>query len=219
MAVAQMVIFIISGGSISDSDILHRWLDKEPDAVVVCADGGSRYAEAAGIVPYAVIGDMDSVDERLISSFEEQGSTIIRHFPEKDETDTELALRYALSLRPKRIFLFGALGARWDHSLANILLLAGAVPADVDLRIIDDSCEIFLVTRKISVRGKTGQTISILPLSPVVTGVTLRGFEYPLSDAEIKMGSSLGISNRLTGTEGFVEVKSGRLMVISNSVL
>ncbi|MDD5475608.1 MAG: thiamine diphosphokinase [Syntrophales bacterium] len=212
----QVTAFIISGGRISDPGIIRSWMEKEAAAVVICADGGARYAEDIGVVPSVVIGDMDSIDEKHLTSLEEKGSLIIRYSRFKDETDTELALNYALTLKPRLILLFGAIGTRIDHSLANIFLLAGAVPEGVELRIIDDRCEIFLVTDKASVRGRSGQTVSLIPFSPLVSGITLRGFEYPLRDADMKMGLSLGISNRLTGTEGFIEVKSGRLIVVNN---
>lgn len=214
-----LVAFIISGGRIADPESLRPWLDSEPGAVVICADGGARYAAAMGIVPSVIVGDMDSIDGSLLSFFEEKGSTILRYSPSKDETDTELALSHALTLDPRKVFLFGVLGTRVDHSLANIFLLAGAVPADVDLRIIDDSCEMFLVMDQLLLRGLAGQTVSLLPLSPVVSGITLRGFEYPLREGVMEMGRSLGVSNRLSGTEGFITVKAGRLLVIKNRVL
>lgn len=213
-----VVAFIISGGRIADPETLRPWLEKETDAVVICADGGARYAAAIGIVPSVIVGDMDSIDEGLLSFFEEKGSTIVRYSPSKDETDTELALNHALRLEARTILLFGALGSRLDHSLANIFLLAGAVPPGVDLRIIDESCELFMVVDQLLLRGVTGQTVSLLPLSPVVSGITLRGFEYPLREGVMEMGRSLGVSNRFSGTEGFIEVKAGRLLVIKNTV-
>ncbi|MCK9528261.1 MAG: thiamine diphosphokinase [Syntrophales bacterium] len=212
------VAFIISGGQIADPQTLRPWLEKEPEAVIICADGGARYAAEIGIVPACIVGDMDSIDGSLLTFFQEKGSAIVRYSPSKNETDTELALSHVLARQPRKVLIFGALGTRMDHSLANIFLLAGAVPPEVDLRIIDESCEMACVTDQMLLRGVAGQTVSLLPLSSVVSGITLRGFEYPLTEGVIEMGKSLGISNRLSGTEGFIGLKTGRLLVIKNSV-
>lgn len=213
-----VTVVIISAGTLDNPARITAELHTAPPPVVICADGGARYAKELGIVPQVIIGDMDSIDEATLAFFEAKGSALMRHETAKNQTDTELALIHAVDLKPERIIIFGALGSRMDHSLANIMLLASIVPAAADVRIIDDRCEIFTVTDEALVRGDPGQTVSLLPLSPVVSGVTLEGFEYPLRDGEIAMGRSLGISNRLVGTEGFVTVQFGRLLIINNFI-
>lgn len=207
-------VVIICAGSLEDPSRLVEETRKVPAPVVLCADGGARHAADLGIVPQAVIGDMDSVKEELLVSLEEKGSAIIRYPVAKDQTDTELALSYALGLSPSRIVIFAALGTRVDHSLANIFLMARAVPEGIDLRILDHRCEIMAVTGETSIMGEPGTTVSILPFSPAVSGVTLEGFEYPLRDATMEMGTTRGISNRLLKPEGKIRVEKGRLLVI-----
>ena len=213
-----ITVVIVSAGTLDNPARITAVLHTTPPPVVICADGGARYAKELGIVPQVIIGDMDSIDEATLAFFEAKGTIVMRHETTKNETDTELALIHAVGMEPERILVFGALGSRMDHSLANIMLLASIVPAAVDVRIIDDRCEIFTVTEGATVRGEPGQTVSLLPLSPVVSGVTLEGFEYPLRDGEIAMGRSLGISNRLVGTEGSVTLRSGRLLIINNFI-
>lgn len=210
-------VFIISGGDMADPDRIGRDMRKCSSPVLVCADGGARYAAAAGVVPAAVIGDMDSIDVELLAYYESRGSTVIRYPVSKDETDTELALRYALSLEPEEIRLYAALGGRIDHTLANVSLLSSSMLRRVDTRIIDDRGELFAVDDRAVVRGSTGQTVSLLPLTTEVSGITLEGFKYPLCEATMKAGRPYGISNRLVGTEGSIQVRAGRLLVIHYS--
>ncbi|HET58213.1 MAG TPA: thiamine diphosphokinase [Deltaproteobacteria bacterium] len=210
-------VLVISGGDMADPDRIGRDMREYSSPVLVCADGGARYAAAAGVVPAAVIGDMDSVDAELLSYYESRGSVVIRYPVSKNETDTELALRYALSLEPKEIRLYAALGGRIDHTLANISLLSSSMLRCVDTRIIDDRGELFAVDDRAVVRGSTGQTVSLLPLTTEVSGITLEGFEYPLCEATMEPGRPYGISNRLAGTEGRIQVRSGRLLVIHYS--
>ena len=207
-------VYIISGGTIADTAWVKKILDREANATIICADGGARYCEALGLIPSVIIGDMDSIDDDLLSAYEAKGSEILRYPRSKNETDTELALIHALSLTPHRIRIVGALGSRIDHGLANISLLVAGVAQGVDIRIFDDCSELFVVNGSATIRGASGQTVSLLPLAEEATGITLSGFEYPLADARMEQGSPYGISNRLTGSEGHISVKTGYLLVI-----
>ncbi|MCX5851869.1 MAG: thiamine diphosphokinase, partial [Deltaproteobacteria bacterium] len=132
----------------------------------------------------------------------------------KDETDTELALARALEMKPDYVVILGALGGRIDHTLANISLLVMAGECGVDAVIRDEACELFIVKDRREIRGTPGDTVSLLPLTPEVSGITLGGFEYPLADAVLRIGVPCGISNRLSGATGTIAVKSGHLLVV-----
>lgn len=209
-------VFIISGGAINDPEFLRHKIVEAQNPVIICADGAARYLRILDIVPAFIIGDMDSIDADTLEYFYRKGSTILRHPGEKDETDTQLALEYAIKLQPRDIFIFGALGGRIDHSLANISLLIMGDKAGVRMRIIDETCELFVISRSVSIEGQKGQTVSLLPLSTEVTGITLEGFEYPLSDGVMELGNPYGISNRLTSEQGRISIQSGYLLVIRN---
>jgi thiamine pyrophosphokinase len=209
-------VFIISGGTINDPEFLRHKVVEAQNPVIICADGAARYLRVLDIVPAFIIGDMDSIDTDTLEYFYQRGSTILRHPGEKDETDTQLALEYAIKLQPRDIFIFGALGGRIDHTLANISLLTMGDKAGVQTRIIDETCELFIVSRSVIIEGQKGQTVSLLPLSSEVAGITLEGFEYPLSDGVMEIGRPYGISNILISEKGMISIQSGYLLVIRN---
>ena len=207
-------VVIFSGGTIKDPEFIRGKLEDMDTPVVICADGATRHLRSLGIIPSVIIGDMDSIDEQDLEEFVAKGSTILTYPSEKDETDTELALLYALGLSPEEIWIFGALGGRIDHALANITLLVTATKRGVSAKIIDEACEIFIVTGQVTVEGESGQTVSLLPVSSRVTGITINGFEYPLCNAVMETGKPYGISNTLTGDRGTISVAAGYLLVI-----
>lgn len=209
-------IFIISNGIINDPEFIRQKLEETNAPIIICADGATRYLRPLDIVPEFIVGDMDSIDDDTMRYFDKRGTTILTYPGNKDETDTQLALEYALKLKPDEIFIFGALGARIDHAFANISLLIMGVKQGVDVKIIDETCELFIVNQQGVVEGETGQTVSLLPLSSEVTGITLEGFEYPLSGGVMEIGRPYGISNRLIDEKGIITVKSGYLLVIRN---
>ena len=210
----KSTVCIISGGTITDKAFVKKMLNRESNAVIVCADSGARHCEALGVIPSVIIGDMDSIDEELLSVYEAKGSKILRYPKSKNETDTELALIHAFSMMPHRIHIVGALGSRIDHGLANISLLVAGIERGIDIRILDNGCELFAVSESAVITGAHGQTVSLLSLTEETTGITLAGFEYPLANARMAQGHPYGISNRLIGSEGRISVKTGCLLVI-----
>jgi thiamine pyrophosphokinase len=183
-------------------------------AEIICADSGAGYLHTIGMVPHVIIGDMDSLSPGMLEHFTERGSRIIR-FPEgKNETDTQLALEYAFDAVPDEIYVFGAFGTRIDHTLANVSLLALGVKKGIQVKFIDEWCETFVVDGESTIEGEPGQTVSLLPLSDTVTGITIEGFEYPLNDGMMEIGIPYGVSNRLIAARGVISVKSGHLLVI-----
>lgn len=157
---------------------------------------------------------MDSLDADLQAHFADAGSRIITRPARKDETDTQLALEYALDLRPDEVWVFGALGGRIDHTLANISLLALGVKRGIEVRLVDEWCEVFIVTGYRDLEGEPGQTVSLFPLAGAADGIRLEGFEYPLEGGRMELGRPYGISNRLISSHGHISVASGPLLVI-----
>lgn len=210
----KKVVFIVSGGELGDPSFFREQAAKAAPAAVICADGGARHLEVAGMVPTLIVGDMDSLDQVSQSRYESMGVRIIRHPKEKNETDTELALREAFEMMPSEVWIWGALGHRIDHILANISLLVRGIRNGIEVRLIDTWCEVFLVTKRTVLDGEVGQTVSLFSFGGEVSGITLTGFEYPLTKALMEVGSPYGISNRLTERQGIIEVDAGYLLVV-----
>ncbi len=181
--------------------------------LVIGADGGTRHLRKMNILPHRVLGDLDSMDSLSQKWLETHNIPIETHPKDKDASDTELAVMYAVKKGCTELTLLGATGTRMDHTLANIFLLRMLANQGVEARIIDDFNEIYLIQGQKILKGAPGDLLSIIPLTDTVKGVTLEGFRFPLKDADITMGSSLGISNQFLDKKGTIKVKKGILAV------
>lgn len=206
-------IVICTGGNLGAWALEH--IRKED--YLIGADSGALFLVNNGLRPDLAIGDFDSVTAQQLDAIASVSVDTKVYDPvDKDYTDTELAFRQALDGNPSEILVLGALGSRFDHTLANIHLLAIAEERGVKAFIIDKHNRIALTTSELMVRRGEYSQVSLLPLTETVTGITLTGFQYPLTDATIKIGQSLGISNVLTEETGRVKVSSGKLLVIQS---
>lgn len=179
----------------------------------ISANGGTRNAFELGICPDVVIGDLDSALYADLQTLEESGSIIYRYPPEKDETDLELAIRYAVENKFTVIRIVGALGGRIDQELANLSLLAD-VPPGVDIRIDDGMVEVFLISEKAEIFGKSGDLVSLVPWGMPVEGITTEGLRYPLSGETLLPNKSRGISNEMISENASVKVQKGTLICV-----
>jgi thiamine pyrophosphokinase len=210
----KRVVFVICGGPIGELDFLQAERERHRPAGLICADGGARHIHALGLTPDLIVGDMDSLNGELQRDFVMKGSRIMRYPEVKDETDSQLALEMAFMMMPDEIRIYGALGHRIDHTLANLTLLTAAADRGIETRLVDQWCEIFLIRQKAIVEGEIGQTVSLFAFGADVTGVTLEGFEYLLRNATITQTKPIGISNRLTAARGIISVGSGDLLAV-----
>jgi thiamine pyrophosphokinase len=185
--------------------------------MLVGADRGALFLVRHGRRPSLALGDFDSVTTEEMEDIRHGSEAVQECDPiDKDWTDTELAFNWALEQQPGEIVLLGALGTRFDHSLANVHLLLRGLEQGVPCRIADKHNEVRVIANAATLRRSRYTHVSMLPLSPVVTGITLEGFQYPLQDATLRIGMSLGISNVLLGEEGTVRMKDGWLLVIQS---
>ncbi|MCF8053616.1 MAG: thiamine diphosphokinase [Deltaproteobacteria bacterium] len=207
-------VALISGGEIRNKERFIPFLMGQK-ATVICADKGANHLAGGKLVPDLIVGDMDSISAEMLDVFTKKGADIERHPSHKDQSDTALSLQAALLLKPKRISIYGALGGRIDHALANIALL-GSKTAGTMLRIVEDDCELFVVSANRQIQGFPGQLVSFLPFGGSAQGVTLSGFEYELLNGALKTDEPIGISNRLIGTQGVVSIRHGQLLVVQH---
>ncbi len=210
----KKIVFILTGGQIRDLTFLQLKVAELHPAEIICADSGAGYAYAIGIVPQVIIGDMDSLDPAILEHFKKMGSKIVKHPEAKNETDTQLALEYAINLAPDEVCVFGAFGSRIDHVLGNMSLMVFGAKKGIQVKLVDERCEAFVITGECVVDGEIGQTVSLLPFSDVVTGIMLDGFEYPLHNGMMEMGQPYGISNRLAAARAVISVHSGFLLIV-----
>jgi thiamine pyrophosphokinase len=206
-----MHILIVANGA--PADLPGR--DLIPDAdLIIAADGGAANARRLGLRPSVIIGDMDSIAPADRAELEAAGVQFITYPVNKDATDLELALRYAVRQGAQTTTLVGAMGGRPDQALANVFLLTLPFLDGVAVNLIGDGWEAFCVRSAVQFSGQPGDVISLLPLTPQVPGVKTAGLFWPLNDATLRFGSTLSISNEMTGTTAQVAVREGILLVV-----
>lgn len=203
---------IISGGEL-DNSLFYQGLAHQMDCIIA-ADGGARHASMIGVLPHFAIGDFDTLSPAEVEELKEKGSVLEHYPPDKDYSDTHLALLKAIQLGYTDITMIAALGGRIDHSLANIMLLALPEAKNIKLRILTEHQELLLIDHQLKIKEKQGTLISLLPLSEKVTGITTEGLLYKVPEQNFVMGNPNGISNVMTGTEAYIKVEQGLLLAI-----
>jgi thiamine pyrophosphokinase len=183
--------------------------------LIIAADSGAGTALQYGCTPAIIVGDFDSLDAARLQQLKAQGSRVIQAAVEKDETDTELAIQVALEEGANSITLLGGLGgARFDHTMANILLLAGFEM--VPIHIVDGPTVCWLLRGPGStiINGHTGDLLTLLPLTGEATGLHTEGLYYPLHGETLRFGRPRGVSNVLTHEQARVTLEHGLLLII-----
>ena len=202
---------IIANGNISNLKI-----ETPADALLIAADGGGRHCLKLGLYPQVVIGDFDSLTEEELTDLGSQGAELIRYPANKDETDLELALDYALERGVTKITLYGLLGGRWDMTFSNIMLLASSRYSGIQFWVIEGNTEMFILrgSENIELHGQPGDTVSVIPLNGDVQGLTYTGLQWPLEDAALPFGTPRGVSNRLSGRKARIILNEGVALVV-----
>ncbi|HEX5797604.1 MAG TPA: thiamine diphosphokinase [Candidatus Saccharimonadales bacterium] len=182
------------------------------DTWLIGCDGGTEKILKLGLRPQAIVGDLDSIGKKLLES---KDIVRVKHPKDKDYTDSEAAIRYALDRGAEEIILTGLTGSRLDHMLGNIYLLDKQEFARAKLKIVEASQEIYLIKDKTLIAGKKGETISFLPINGDVQALSTKGLKYDLAEYELSLQGNTGISNKLV--EDQVEVllpEDKKLLVI-----
>lgn len=207
----RAVIFV--NGLVSDYAALARWV--RADDYLIGADGGTAHCLAIGLRPHVVVGDLDSVDLEALARMRAAGTAVERHQPGKDQTDLELAMERALRDGADELLLLGALGGRLDQTLANLLILAQREwPVPVRVAEGGQVAQVLHGGQTLALTGKAGATVSLIPLSAEVTGITYEGLEYPLADATLRLGSTRGVSNVVAALPARIRIGEGIALVV-----
>jgi thiamine pyrophosphokinase len=194
--------------------MLHAHL--RPTDRIFCANGGTRNALALELQPEIIIGDLDSLPEETVTRMAAAGVAIQRHPADKDKTDLELVLELATNQQPDEILLVTALGGRLDQMLANILLLTQPTFANTRLTLLDGNQQATLLRSQesLTISGQPGDTLSLVPLWPQVSGVTISGVRWPLDQATLSLGSTWSISNVLDEPQATVHIGEGLVLLV-----
>lgn len=183
---------------------------------VVAADSGLHHAPALGLRVDHVVGDLDSVDAAALERAVAAGASVARHPVDKDVTDLELAICDAEEvLGPgARVLVVGGHGGRLDHLAANLAVLASPRHAALDLVALVGDALVTVVRGERRLAGRPDELVTLLTVHGPADGVTTRGLAFPLEDARLEPGSSLGVSNRFAAPRASVTVAAGVLLAI-----
>lgn len=210
-----MRALIFAAGEIRNYRRIRELIQPRADDLVICADGGGAHAIALGLRPHLLLGDFDSLPPDLQAQLAALGAGVEQVPVEKDQTDTHLAVAAALARGATELVLAGGIGSRLDHTLANVLLLP-ELPVPATLLNEQNVVRVLGPGASLTLAGRPGETFSLLPLTPAVTGVEAEGCRWPLQGARLTWGSTLGVSNRL-GPDGAARIQvhgSGWLLVM-----
>lgn len=202
---------ILAGGPMGDYATIREKIDKLAGGkkYVICADGGADHANELLLTPDIIIGDLDSVSEIP------QDTQVLCYPGEKNETDTILAIDYALSKGFTQVFIIGGLSSRLDHTVANFAALSYLYDRGGSGAIIDASNEVRMVIEgSIIIEKRSDYYISVFPFDGVCEGVSERGLKYSLDDAVLSPSFPIGVSNEFFEEKAEICVKKGRLLII-----
>ena len=206
-----MKILILTNGEYGDYTFCNQ---KEKFDYIICADRGLYHAKVLGLTPDLIVGDFDSTDEKDLDYFKEKGVEIETLNTHKDETDTEIAVLRAIQKGATEVIVYGGLGSRLDHSLANVHLLYKLLRKGIKGKLVSLNHTVYLAEKYQLIEGEKGDLVSLIPFSGEVKGVTTESLAYPLKNAEMNIGTSLGISNVLEADSAKIWIGEGILIVI-----
>ena len=210
-------IIIISGGELNEEFVLSI-LEKEENQYVIGVDRGMEFLCRHQILPNYIVGDFDSVKKEIGDYYRNETNVPIREFnPVKDASDTEIAIRLAMTLGAKEILILGATGGRIDHLWANVQSLAIPFKAGIDAVIMDTQNKIRLIGGGEThlKKGETyGPYFSVFPLGEEVYGFSIKGAKYPLDNHTLIPYDSLCVSNQFQEDEVTISFMKGIVILM-----
>ena len=199
---------IISGGE------YHPLPDNLKYDFLIAPDHGYDYAMKMGVVPDLILGDFDSAcyDKESIKDIP------VESFPVcKDDTDTMLSIKKALSLGYEHIIIVCALGKRFDHAFANIQSMAYVASHG-------GMCEVYgngeylrtICNETATLNRKKGYSLSLFSLTDSCEGVSIKGSAYDCEDITLTNTFPLGVSNKWKDDVVTVSARTGILLAVES---
>ena len=203
---------IFANGELSHLSKARKLIQK--DDYLIAADAGASHLLKMGLIPDKVVGDFDSIPVEDLQTMETAGVGFIRYPQDKNNTDLELAIDFALSEGYRNILVVAALGGRLDMTLSNISLLTRKDLLDIDILLDDGNEEVMFVVEKSILNGKPGDLVSLFPWGGSVQGVITRGLRWTLNDECLHPSTTRSISNEMVESTAEISIHSGLLLCI-----
>lgn len=206
MAIPKDAVCFIVGAGEASADLVLR---PSPDDLLIAADGGFQTMERMGLTPHLVVGDFDSLGKRP-----DHPNTVILPTV-KDDTDMCAAIRLGRERGYTRFALYGGMGGRLDHTLANLQLLGGLARQGCRGFLVGEGSVVTAVHNgELRFPAHMSGYLSVFCVSGRAEGVTLSGLKYELTDAQLESSFPLGVSNEFTGEPARVAVEEGTLLAL-----
>ncbi len=208
-------IVIVSGGELEETFVLD--ILKEQHDYVIGVDRGMEFLYHHGIMPGYIVGDFDSVDQKISDYYRNETNVPIREFnPVKDASDTEIAIRLAMTLGCETMLILGATGGRIDHLWANVQSLCIPFKAGIDARILDKQNCIRLIGREtVLKKGEAyGPYFSLFALGQDVFNFNVTGAKYPLHNHTLTSVGSLCVSNEIKEDQVTISFPDGMVILM-----
>lgn len=192
-------------------------LEKIKPEIIIGVDSGLSFLYHHQVMPTRIVGDFDSVPPEVIHYYRTETKVPIQEFlPEKDDTDTEIALRLAIDMGVSRLWILGATGTRLDHVLANIQILTIAQEAGVFAYLVDRWNRISLIEKEATLTRETafGPYFSFFPLGGSIPGFSIQGAKYPLKDYFLSPYESRCVSNEFLEDEVRITFPQGKVILM-----
>lgn len=206
-----MRAILVAGGTV-DEEKLRKALKER--VYVAAADSGAEALEKLLTTPDLLIGDFDSISDDTLDNYQKKGIECVKFPPEKDASDSELALSILKDRGYDEIEFFGALGGRWDHSVSNLFLIYRLYQESVRVHLRGD-CDVRILTGTTKIE-KSSRYFSLFRISPEKTVISIRGAKYDLEREELPWASSLGLSNEWKEDVAEITVHEGAALLIEN---
>ncbi len=207
----ERTAIVVIGGDPPDP----RVVDRLPiGATVIAADSGLDHAVALGLSTDVLIGDLDSVSGTALERATDSGTIVHRHDPDKDATDTELAIEAAITTGHTHLVIVSGGGGRLDHLLGSLMLLARPLDGRIEAWIGTAHVDVVHGPGSVDVDGEPGDIVSLVPLGGVAHGITTTGLRWSLTDDDLDWRATRGISNELLTDTATVSVTAGTLAVV-----
>jgi len=207
---------VLLGGKL----IIESWVKDivETCEIIVAADHGVSHCLKMNITPDLCVGDFDSISHKDLITAKQLGWKFKQFSKDKDKTDGQIAVEEALNLGAKKITILAGLhgGSRLDHLLGNVFLLSSNNLVHKDIKLVDKNIEISLITPKAihNINQSQNTSLSLIPLTHYVKGIKSCGLKYNLSEEDLHMGHTKGISNVVLKENAKVSIVEGLLLII-----
>jgi len=196
------------------STFFSNWNTIQSNDILIAVDSGADFLYHHNRLPNILIGDCDSISPAAYQWIKDNHIPQLKFRPEKDETDTELALYYAWEQQVEAVVIVNDFGGRFDHAVALISHLRDAFQQHKMLFLESETQRAMILPNDFSCSLPEGSLVSLIPLSDSVPFVTTTGLQYPLSRETLYATQNRGISNVVMQSPFRVQHEGGTLLAI-----